>query len=172
MVGAPQPTTNEDHRPSHSKLFDESKPPSHWYDEITHTHSLTHSLRITSAQQVCAYPSMSLCLRRFSGERCISQAIYECQWEWVSGEGHCEYRLFLAAPEFVPLRATFRPIKCSAFGCSLPNIFRYVILPRQCNLRAMFLRSFGVIFVETLCAVPKSPRSSPCNRRTHLRIST
>jgi hypothetical protein len=167
MVGAPQPTTNEDHRPSHSKLFDESKPPSHWYDEITHT----HSLRITSAQQVCAYPSMSL---PFSGERCISQAIYEWQWEWewVSGEGHCEYRLFLAAPEFVPLRAAFRPVGCSAFGCSLPNIFRYEILPRQFNLRAMFLRSFGVIIVETLCAVPKSPRSSPCNRRTHLRIST
>jgi len=31
------------------------------------------------------------------------------KWQWVSGEGHYEYQLFLAAPEFVLLRATFLP---------------------------------------------------------------
>src|SRR5713226_3782455 len=40
-------------------------------------------------------------------------------------------------------------------------------LTPQCNARVFFLRRSCVIFVETLCTVPKPPSSSP--RRAHLR---
>src|SRR5258708_35874234 len=40
MVGAPQPTTSEDHRCSHSKYRKQSKAASQWYDEVAHARSL------------------------------------------------------------------------------------------------------------------------------------
>ena len=154
MVGAPQPTTKEDHRPSHPSYSMRANLRHTWYDGITHTH--THS----GSRLPNRSAHIRQCLCRFSGERCISQAIYECQWEWVSGEGHCEYRLFLAAPQFVPLRATFRPVGTLRLGVRSPNIFIFFvmqIIARQCIARAMFLRRSNVIFMEIMCTVPKSP---------------
>src|SRR6266404_2148410 len=102
--------------------------------------------------------SVNVCVCRFSGERCISQAIYEWQWEWVSGEGHCEYRLFLAAPEFVPLRAI------CVWMFAPEYFFVMQILTRQCIARAMFLRRFSVIFMEIMCAVPNRRGDVPACR--------
>jgi hypothetical protein len=39
MVGAPQPTTKEDHRPSHPSYSMRANLRHTWYDGITHTHS-------------------------------------------------------------------------------------------------------------------------------------
>src|SRR5258706_9543536 len=95
----------------------------------------------------------------FSGERCISQAIYEWQWEWVSGEGHCDTGCCLPHSSSSRCEQPFVLLGTLRLGVRSRIFFRCVILPRQFNLRAMFSRSFGVIIVETLCAVPKSPRS-------------
>src|SRR6266567_6398711 len=64
------------------------------------------------------------------------------------------------------------PVGRCAFAPEYSLSGTFVISPRtltpQCNARVMFLRRSSVIFVETLCAVPKSPSSSPRNRRPHL----
>ena len=85
------------------------------------------------------------------------------KWQWVSGEGHYEYQLFLAAPEFVLLRATFVLLGALPLGVRSRIFFVMQILTRQWTARAMFLRRSNVIFMVIMCLVPKSPWSFPRN---------
>src|SRR5260370_3769776 len=90
MVGGPQPTTNEDDRPSHSKLFDENKPSSHWCD-YNHTQSLTRTR--SAGNQVfapeCSLPNIFRCAITLC-DYDVRLRLYVCDYDYM-----CDYIFFI-----------------------------------------------------------------------------
>src|SRR5882757_7226331 len=117
MVGAPQPTTGEDHRPSHAKYRDENKAPSQGYDEAARARSLNRDQTVGTKSVRTSLP-ISVNISAVSRTRDICQLRDEWQRNGVGGKYKCGL-LLLAA--FRPVASQPWSGRCSRFESLLPN---------------------------------------------------
>src|SRR5258708_23877962 len=106
MVGAPQPTTSEDHRSSHSKYRKESKAASQWYDEVAHARSLNRD-QSSGTKSVRRSLPIFVNVSAVSRTRDICHVRDEWQRNCVGGKYQCGL-LLLAAFRLVASGPWFR----------------------------------------------------------------
>jgi hypothetical protein len=159
MVGAPQPTTNEDDSSSHLRtrsIPDENRPPSHGDDGIIHARSLMrdHMLR----RYFCPYPSMSL---PFPVRHAPLKTVMS--WSGTDQRDKCE-----CGCRCVPrrsssrLRATLVLSGARRFGCSLPNVFSLSGLSPDNSPHARSFCGGPAIFLWKLCERFQTAISGNC----------